>query len=343
MMPNHKIKVLVIDDSMVFRESIRRGIEKDPMIEVVATAGDPYDARDKIIAHQPDVLTLDVEMPKMNGIDFLRKLMPQYPLPVVVVSSVSSCVFDAVGAGAVDFVTKPQVRDPDGVAQFYKELVFKIKIASAAKVRKSPGVSNRSQTGTRSGAMRRDLIIAIGASTGGPEAIYEVIKDFPMNMPGIVIVQHMPPVFTGMYADRLNGTCAMEVREARDGDSVRPGLVLIAPGGLQMELVKRGSEYRIRCFEGEKVNGHCPSVDVLFHSVARYCGKNAIGVILTGMGFDGAKGLLDMKKRGAKTVGQDKSSSVVYGMPKVAFDLGGVDRQVPLSKVSQVVMEWAGA
>lgn len=337
-----KIRVLVIDDSAVFRECIRRGIQQDPMIEVADTAGDPYDARDKIIAHTPDVLTLDVEMPRMNGIEFLKKLMPQYPLPVVVVSSVSRCVFDAVSAGAVDFVTKPQACDSGGMERFIRELAFKIKIASAANVARPAPVCRQVCPGRNAAAFRQDGIVAVGASTGGPEAICEIVRDFPANMPGVVIVQHMPPVFTAMYAERLNSVCAMEVREARDGDAVRAGLALVAPGGLHMEVAGRGADRIVRCFEGEKVNGHCPSVDVLFRSVAARCGKSAVGVILTGMGCDGAKGLLEMKKAGARTVGQDQASSVVYGMPKVAYDLGGVDRQLPLRQVSQAVLDLAG-
>lgn len=333
-----KVRVLVVDDSMVFRETIARGISADAGIEVVATASDAYSARDRIIEFEPDVMTLDVEMPRMNGIEFLKRLMPQYPIPVVVVSAVSDNVFDALNAGAVDFVTKPDAKSGRGTDALVKELIIKIKIASTAKVGhwKSEGIP-----GAGIGRVEADTankIIAIGASTGGTEAIYAVIKAFPRDMPGVVIVQHMPPVFTRMYAERLNNSCIMEVKEAQDGDRVLPGRVLIAPGEYQMRLKKAGSIYTVECFKGEKVNGHCPSVDVLFESVARYAGRNSIGIILTGMGYDGAKGLQAMKRSGARTIGQNEASAVVYGMPKVAYEIGAVEKQVPLNGVAQTVL-----
>lgn len=335
-----KIRVLIVDDSIVFRETLSRGIAEDFGIEVVGTASDPFMARDKILELEPDVLTLDVEMPKMNGIEFLRKLMPQYPLPVVVVSAVSSNVFDALDAGAVDFVTKPDVRNISGLNAFINELIIKIKIASTAKVGhfKRGSISVKNSSGAD--AFNKGAIIAIGASTGGTEAIYSVIKAFPRDTPGVVVVQHMPPVFTRMYAERLNNSCPMEVKEAENGDIVQNGRVLIAPGDYHMELKEDRGNLYVKCFKGEKVNGHCPSVDVLFNSVATAAGKNAIGVILTGMGNDGAKGLLNMKKKGAYTIGQDEKSCIVYGMPMVAFNIGGVERQVPLDGVSNAVFEY---
>ncbi|NLG36836.1 MAG: chemotaxis response regulator protein-glutamate methylesterase [Clostridiales bacterium] len=341
MLSRPAIRVLIVDDSMVFREAIRKCLEKDPLIEVAGTAGDPFEARDKIISLRPDVLTLDIEMPKMNGIEFLRRLMPQYPLPVVVVSSVSGGVFDAINAGAVDFVSKPQLRDPCEIERFHRELAFKIKIASTARVADSRRL--RAQRSTSPGrSLRRDIIVAIGASTGGPEALSEVVRGFPADMPAVLIVQHMPPVFTEMFARRLSSSCAMEVREARDREPVRQGIALIAPGGMHMQVAGRGHDRFVRCFEGEKANGHCPSVDVLFHSVASCCGARAVGVILTGMGYDGARGIVAMRKAGARTVGQDRDSSVVYGMPRVAYDLGGVERQVPLGQIAQTVLDMAG-
>lgn len=332
-----KIKVLVVDDSIMFREFLLRGISEDSLIEVVATAADPYMARDKILEFEPDVMTLDVEMPRMNGIQFLKKLMPQYPLPVVVVSAVSENIFDALDAGAVDFVTKPDVQSPKNLEMFIRELIVKIKIAATAKVGHLKREYGNGQHTTGTVAMKRDRIIAIGASTGGTEAIYEVIRSFSRDMPGVVIVLHMPPVFTGMYAKRLNNSCLVEVKEAETGDIVTPGRVLLAPGDHHMRLNRKGKIYIVECFKGDKVNGHCPSVDVLFNSVAEKAGSAAIGVILTGMGYDGAKGLLKMKQAGANTIGQDMQSSVVYGMPKVAYDIGAVGKQVPLERISRQI------
>jgi len=332
-----KIKVLIVDDSLVFRETLARGIDQDSAIEVVGTAADAYSARDKIIELEPDVMTLDVEMPRMNGIEFLKKLMPQYPIPVVVVSAVSENVFDALNAGAVDFVTKPQAGNKNGMESLINELIVKIKIASTAKVGHwKSGFININSISTIKNDTTRD-IIAIGASTGGTEAILSIIKMFSRDTPGTVIVQHMPPVFTRMYADRLNNTCVVEVKEAENGDRVYPGRVLIAPGNYHMRLKKRGSLYVVECEKGEKVSGHCPSVDVLFESVSKCAGKNSIGVILTGMGSDGAKGLLSMRQNGARTIGQDENSCVVYGMPKVALDIGAVEKQAPLSAIPNLI------
>lgn len=335
-----RIKVLIVDDSLVFRESLSREISKDPDIEVVGTATDPYMARDLIIKLKPDVLTLDVEMPKMNGIEFLKKLMPQYPLPVIVVSSVSKNVLDALDAGAVEFVTKPNVTRPGGMASFVNELIIKIKIASTAKVGNRKSDYTPSHPVTSGGIDTQSKIIAIGASTGGTDAIHTVISGLPRDMPPIIIVQHMPPVFTKLYAERLNNTCELEVKEAEDGDALRPGRVLIAPGSYQMRLAKRGTGYIVKCTEEEKVSGHCPSVDVLFDSVAAVAGKQSVGVILTGMGRDGANGLLKMKKTGAYTIGQDEKSSVVYGMPMVAFNIGAVDKQLPLDRIADEIIRF---
>ena len=330
-----KIRVLVVDDSVVFRETMARQIAQDPFIEVVAKASDPYMARDKILEFQPDVMTLDVEMPRMSGIEFLKKLIPQYPIPVVVVSAVSSSVFDALKAGAVDFVTKPDMSSGRGVESFISELIVKIKIASTAKVAAPKQNVSTPAVNRKVGLVKQNCIIAIGASTGGTEAIATVLKDFPVNMPGTVIVQHMPPVFTAMFAARLNSVCPVEVREAKTGDMILPGLVLIAPGDYHMRIKPIHNNYMVECFHGEKVNGHCPSVDVLLHSVAQHAGKNAIGVILTGMGNDGAKGLLALRRAAGQTLGQDESSSVVYGMPKAAFMLGAVQEQLSLNRIAR--------
>lgn len=333
-----KIRVLIVDDSALYREFLTRGISSDPDIEVVATAVDPYDARDKIIEHEPDVMTLDVEMPRMNGIEFLRKLMPQYPIPVIVISSVSNIVFDALNAGAVDFVAKPDMRTGMNVDNYINELIIKIKIASMANLSQWKQPAKAVAVNNVKPGFRHKLI-AIGASTGGTEAILAILRALPKDLPGIVIVQHMPPVFTRMYAQRLNNYTALSVKEAETGYIVRQGQVLIAPGDKHMRIEKHGSIFKVVCFSGDKVNGHCPSVDVLFNSVAEVAGKDAIGVILTGMGYDGAKGLLAMKESGASTIGQDENSSVVYGMPKVAYDLGAVDKQVSLDRIPHAIYD----
>jgi two-component system chemotaxis response regulator CheB len=332
-----RIKVLVVDDSIVFREILARGISSDPNIEVVATASDPFDARDKIIEFEPDVMTCDIEMPKMNGIEFIRRLMPQYPLPVIVVSTVSEAVFDAMNAGAVDFVTKPDIQSVKSVEAFLNELIIKIKIASTANVSHWKGNNASQQKVINTNVDTGNKIIAIGASTGGTEAIYKVLKPLPPGTPGIVIVQHIPPVFSRMFAERLNNSTQLQVKEAQTGDYVERGRVLIAPGDQHMRIKKVGDKYKVECFKGDKVNGHRPSVDVLFESVAKEAGSNAIGIILTGMGYDGAKGLLSMRKKGARTIGQDEKSSVVYGMPKVAYNIGAVEKQVSLEDIPQVI------
>ena len=329
------IKVLIVEDSIVFRELLVQNLSRDPAIQVVATAKDPFEARDAILAHKPDVMTLDVELPRMSGIEFLRKLMPQYPLPVVVISSLSDKVFDALKAGAVDFVAKPAVSSRAQLEDFIRnELLVKIKIASTAKISHIKKTVMKQEEQSLSSVKGKDLIVAIGASTGGTEAIFDVVKEYGTDIPGIVIVQHMPPGFTEMYAKRLNDQCRVQVKEARTGDRVLPGHVVIAPGGDQhMHLVKVNGMYQVECRKGPKVNGHCPSVDVLFESVAKVAGRDAVGIILTGMGGDGAKGLLAMRKAGARTIGQDESTCVVYGMPKVAYDLGAVEYQEKLSDI----------
>ncbi|MEN6321419.1 MAG: chemotaxis protein CheB, partial [Syntrophaceae bacterium] len=276
------------------------------------------------------------------GIEFLRRLMPQYPLPVVMISGYGENVFEALNAGAVDFVAKPDVLRPYGMDSLINELIVKIKIASTVKVghwKKSRGIAmplGRVSPGTQ------DRLIAIGASTGGTEAIFQLLSSFSVETPGIVIVQHMPPGFTDMFAQRLNKSCAMEVKEARTGDAVFAGRVLIAAGDCHMRIRRSGNKYMAECQQGEKVSGHCPSVDVLFNSVADSAGSKGIGVILTGMGSDGAQGLLAMRKRGALTIGQDEKTCIVYGMPKVAYDIGAVMKQVPLQNIPQTVYSLLG-
>lgn len=335
-----KLRVLIVEDSILFREVLSRGLSTDLGIEVIATATDPFDARDKIIRYKPDVMTCDVEMPKMNGIEFIRKLMPQYPLPIIVVSSLGGAVFDAMDAGAVDFVVKPDVTSVFGVENFIHELKAKIKIASVANIVKyrRDAVQEKLENNRR---MDQGRIIAIGASTGGTEAIHHILKALPPSTPGIVIVQHIPPIFSRRFAERMNALTNLKVKEAKSGDLVENGQVLIAPGDQHMKIKKIGNKYKVHCFLGEKVNGHCPSVDVLFESVAQEAGKKAIGVILTGMGYDGAKGLLAMRRKEARTIGQDEKSAVVYGMPKVAFHIGAVEIQASLDKIAKLIISFA--
>ena len=336
-----KIKVLIVDDSLFMREYIASVLKKEESIEVVGQAGDPYEARDKIVELFPDVITLDIHMPKMDGIKFLEKLMPQYPLPVVVVSAVTSRVFDAMNAGAVDFINKGLANDPNNRNSFESELVVKIKIASIAKVGQHKHKVVQKSVLKRSGDKKQgDFLIAIGASTGGTEALYSILKSLGNDLPGIAVVQHMPPGFTKLYAERLNNTCAMEAKEAEDGDIICEGKVLIAPGGLQLSVEQGRGELRARCAPGEKVSGHCPSVDYMFDSIAKLKKVNTLGIILTGMGSDGAKGMLAMKQNGAVTIGQDQESCVVYGMPAVAYNIGAVDTQLPLSAIPKQIYEW---
>jgi len=337
-----RIRVLVVDDSRFFRNFIIQGLEQDGTIEVVGEAADPYEARDKIIELRPDVMTLDVQMPRMNGIQFLKKLIPQYPMPVVVVSSIGEYVFDALDVGAVDFVEKPSKLNINSKEMLYEELILKIKIASVAKLgvtKKERRITHRSVNERRS-SKGKVKVIAIGASTGGTEAIFDVLKNLKEDMPPIVIVQHMPPDFTTMYADRINRYCKLNIKEACDKDRLVRGHVLLAPGGLHMKIEKDSKGYYVRCHSGGKVNGHCPSVDTLFDSVAYHMKDRAIGIILTGMGKDGAQGLLRMREEGAYTVGQDEKSSTIYGMPKVAYEIGAVIEQLNLLEISTLLSNY---
>ncbi len=330
-----KIKVLVVEDSLVFQQLLAGTLSQDSMIEVVATASNPYEARDAIIEYRPDVMTLDLELPRMSGLEFLRKLMPQFPVPTVVISSLSDKVFDALRAGAVDFVSKPTGMNRQQLESFIKnELVTKIKIASTVRVEQLKRPKHELIHKHNTSLAKGNKVIAMGASTGGTEALFEVISELEGDIPGVVVVQHMPPGFTKMYAERLHKQCKVVVKEAEDGDRILPGQVLIAPGDKQMRVKKVGGIYIVECKPGEKVSGHCPSVDVLFHSVAETVGKDAIGIILTGMGRDGADGLLAMRKAGAKTIGQDEASCVVYGMPKEAYLGGAVMYQENLENVA---------
>ncbi len=343
----NKISVLITDDSLLFRNILKTELNKDSHIEVIDTAVDPIDAMEKIKALNPDILTLDVEMPKMDGLTFLKKIMAEHPMKVVLVSSMNISVFEALNLGAVDFVKKPDMSSDSDLQSFIKELKTKIKVASIAKLVtfKSPKKQETSTSNIaikdKSIALRpiipSNTIIAIGASTGGTEATLKVIKELPKNFPPILITQHMPAGFTKMYAERLNRICNIEVREAVHGDRVKSGIALVAPGEKQMMLKRDSEGYYVDCRNAEKVSGHSPSVDVLFNSVAEIAGKKAVGIILTGMGKDGAAGLLNMKKAGAYTIGQDEKTSVVYGMPMVSFNIGAVMVQAPIEEVSEVL------
>lgn len=334
-----KVRVLVVDDSLFARTFISSEIAKDTAIEVVGVASDTREAEEKIRALEPDVMTLDVEMPGMNGIEFVKKIMPLYPLPVIVVSYVNSRVFDALQAGAVDFVSKPS-ETAEGNAAFISELIVKIKIASIARVGRHKRAAQRQSANVSLPENANGHIIALGASTGGTEATARILGALRDDLPGIVIVQHMPPVFTKLYAERLNNSTRLAVKEAEDGDVLRPGSAIVAAGDYHMTVEKYAGGYRVRCKKGDKVSGHCPSVDVLFDSVAQSAGNKALGILLTGMGADGANGLLRMRKAGASTIGQNKETCVVYGMPMVAMELGAVEKELPLLSIAQGIYAW---
>ncbi|WP_438447993.1 protein-glutamate methylesterase/protein-glutamine glutaminase [Gorillibacterium sp. sgz5001074] len=340
-MAGKRIKVLVVDDSMVFREIMARALSSDPGLLVV-TAGDPFEARDRIEENAPDVLVCDVEMPRMNGIEFLRRLLPQYPVPAVIVSSAQAGVFDAMHAGAVDFLAKPGWNTVSQVEPFLMELIAKVKTAAATRV-VLPGAAKEMEpvpSAMKPAGYEPGTLIAIGASTGGTEGLARIMQELPPGMPPIAIVQHIPPLFSELFAERLDRISALRVKEAADGDKLLPGVVLLAPGDRHMR-VKRlpGGGFGVELHDGERVNGHKPSVDLLFESVAREAGSHAVGVILTGMGYDGAKGLMAMRRKGARTVGQDEASSVVYGMPKAAYEIGAVEKQIPLERMARHLVQ----
>jgi two-component system chemotaxis response regulator CheB len=348
-----KIRVLTVDDSALMRQVLATLLSKDPEIEVIGSAPDPYIAREKIKALNPDVITLDVEMPKMDGLTFLEKLMRGHPMPVVMVSSLTEAgcqtTLRALELGAVDFIAKPKIDLREGMEEIAQDLIEKVKAAAQAKVR-GKGVGGRGEAESiasrpallASSAMIKttDMIIAIGASTGGTEAVKDVLITLPPNTPPILITQHMPERFTKTWADRMNTLCRISVKEAEDGDSLLPGHALVAPGSYHMTLVRSGARYSVRINQEPPVNRHRPSVDVMFDSVAQYAGANTIGVILTGMGGDGAKGMLAMKQAGAYTIAQDEASCVVFGMPKEAIKLGGVDKVLPLAEIPAAIVAY---
>jgi len=340
---NKCVKVLIVDDSAIVRKILSQQLSQDPNIEVVGTAPDPFIARDKIVALDPDVLTLDVEMPRMDGITFLRKLMKHHPMPVIVVSSLTpkggKTAMEALDAGAVDVVSKPGPSYSIGDA--CTELIEKIKAVSKARITTHKSTSVETPNKRLSMTETTNKIFAIGASTGGVQALSYVLSEFPANAPGTVIVQHMPGHFTTSFAERLNRECNVNVKEAQDGDRVIPGQVLIAPGGFHMLLRRSGANYFVNIKDGPRVCRQIPSVEVLFNSVAKYAGANAIGAILTGMGNDGAKGLLNMRNSGAHTIAQDEDSCIVFGMPKEAIACGAAEKITPLSDVTKSLIEFA--
>ncbi|MCM1334059.1 MAG: chemotaxis response regulator protein-glutamate methylesterase [Bacteroides sp.] len=336
------IRVLIVDDSAFFRNYLQTGLSKYTGIEVVDTAANTNEARDKIMRLNPDVVTMDVEMPGMNGIDFLRSFLPTHPVHVVVITSSAAGAFDAVSAGAVEFMRKPEANEKE---QFIARLASTVRFAQLARIKTAaPAASAMPRTEAHAdpivvpGLPRKNVMIALGASTGGTDALVEIVRRFPANTPPVVITQHMPPTFTKMFADRVNRICAMSAKEAEDGDRLITGRILVAAGGLQMRVMRDGAGYYVSCRPGAKVSGHCPSVDVLFDSVADAAGANAVAAILTGMGEDGARGLLKLHNTGAYTIGQDEETCVVYGMPAVAFKKGAVSIQLPLHEIAKQIL-----
>ncbi len=344
-----KIKVLIVDDSALVRKILKDGLSADPDIEVIGTARDPYQARDILVLKRPDVITLDVEMPRMDGVTFLKKFMPVYPTPTVMVSSLTErgkkITIEALEAGAVDIVTKPRTGISDDLPRMLKEIRQKVKQAAKvdlsrfAKQKKIVPSVIKPLRATKALDESTDKVIAIGASTGGTEALARILPAFPRISPGIVIVQHMPEGFTRSFAERLDSLCQMKVKEAQDNDRVLPGLCLVAPGGARhMEIIRSGGQYRVHLKTGEKVSGHRPSVDVLFHSVAVNAGKNAAAALMTGMGRDGADGLLAIRNAGGRTLAQDEPTCVVFGMPRAGWENGGAEMLVPLQNIPSVLL-----
>jgi two-component system, chemotaxis family, protein-glutamate methylesterase/glutaminase len=343
-----KIKVLVVDDSAVVRKLFREGLSREKDIEVIGTAPDPYVARDKIVKLQPHVITLDIEMPRMDGITFLRKLMRYYPLPVIIVSSLtpkgSKLAMDALSLGALEVISKPS--SAYSVGEMSIQLIDKIRAVANVRIkpREEREVNKNTQIIETSRALSEttNKVIAIGASTGGTEALKAVLTAMPPNAPGILAVQHMPANFTTSFAERLNDLSAMTVKEAKDGDSLMNGIALIAPGNYHMLLKRSGARYYVQIKNGPLVHHQRPAVDVLFCSVASYAGANAVGVLLTGMGSDGALGLLKMKEAGARTVVQDEKSCIVFGMPKEAIKLGAAEKVVSLENIARTAITMIG-
>ncbi len=356
-----KIKVMIVDDSALVRQVITQAISRDPSIEVIATAQDPIFALEKLKNQWPDVIVLDIEMPRMDGLTFLKKIMAEHPTPIIICSSLAEkgaqVTMEALAAGAVSIITKPKIDLKAFLQDAANDIVANIKAAARANMRavrqmastphplvNRPKLSAEvmlpsTHTGERMN-VTTDKLIAIGTSTGGTQALEAVLTKLPAVCTGIVIVQHMPERFTAMFAERLNNLCQIEVREGKDGDRVRPGLALIAPGGKHMLLKRSGAQYYVEVRDGPLVNRHKPSVDVLFRSVAQVAGKNALGIIMTGMGDDGARGLREMHDTGAQTIAEDESSCVVFGMPKEAIKLGAAEKVIPLDTIPKEIIAY---
>jgi two-component system chemotaxis response regulator CheB len=343
------IKVLIVDDSALVRRMLGDLLGSDPEITVVGAAPDPIAAREMIKALNPDVVTLDIEMPRMDGLAFLEKIMTLRPMPVVMVSSLTQKGADtalrALEIGAVDYIAKPTVGIETGLRGLREEIIATVKTAARARVRPAGGgsVTELRRPAASVGYRSTERVVAIGASTGGVEALQTVLTSLPPDAPGTLVTQHMPAAFTASFAARLNQCCAVSVSEARDGERVLPGHVFIAPGGRHLELGRSGANYVCRLHDEPPVSGHRPSVDVLFRSFARAAGPNAVGVILTGMGNDGAAGLREMREAGAATLGQNEATCVVYGMPKVAREVGGVESEWPIGRIAEQILERCGA
>jgi two-component system chemotaxis response regulator CheB len=340
-----KIKVLIVDDSAVVRKVFREELSRDKDLEVVGTAPDPYVARDKIVKLKPDVITLDIEMPRMDGLTFLKKLMKFYPLPVIIVSSLTKkggrLAMEALSTGALEVISKPS--SAYSVGEMSVQLIDKIKAVARVKVESKKEIKVSAdkplKATTEALLVTTNKIIAIGASTGGTEALRVVLSTMPPNAPGILVVQHMPAHFTTSFAERLNELSMITVKEAKDGDSVVNGLALIAPGNYHMLLKRSGARYYVQIKTGPMVHHQRPAADVLFHSVANYAGRNAVGAVLTGMGSDGALGLLKMREAGARTVVQDEKSCIIFGMPKEAIKLGAAEKVVPLQNITGTALK----
>jgi len=354
-MPIKPIRVLIVDDSASVRQSLKEVLESDPAIVVIGMAGDPYAAVERIKAEIPDVITLDIEMPRMDGLTFLQKLMSQRPIPVVICSTLaergSDTALAALEYGAVEIITKPKV----GSREFFQESCIRlcdvVKSAAQARLKRRPAVASIEvrpkmtadavlERGGTAMIQTTEKVVVVGASTGGTEALREFLEVLPPDAPGIVIVQHMPEMFTARFAERLNGLCQVTVKEAADGDTVMRGQALIAPGNRHTLIKRSGARYLVEIKDGPLVARHRPSVDVLFRSAARYVGRNAVGVIMTGMGDDGARGMLEMKQSGAFNIAQDEHTCVVFGMPAEAIKLGGVDRVLPLHSIAGEVVRF---